>query len=239
MLVQGALNGPFTKADHPAVPVSAEELVADAVAVVATGARSIHLHPRDGDLNESLTPDVIDGLASRVRRETGVETGVSTGAWIQPDLELRLEQIRGWSEPDMASVNVSEDGSELVMEAVLDAGVAIEAGVWSFADVSRLAASGIADRVARVLIEPVDMAADEATGVVAAIHAALDAAGITAPRLQHGDGESAWPLIRDAIARGIDTRVGLEDVTRMPDGQLAPGNAALVERAVELVSSRM
>jgi beta-keto acid cleavage enzyme len=112
-------------------------------------------------------------------------------------------------------------------------------GVWSVADVERLALSGLGGKVSRVLVEPADVAAADAAGVVAANHEALDEAGIAAPRLQHGDGESAWPLIRDALERGIDTRVGLEDVTRMPGGEIAAGNAALVEAVAELANGRM
>ena len=38
MLLQAALNGPFGKDDHPAMPVSARELARDAAACVAAGA---------------------------------------------------------------------------------------------------------------------------------------------------------------------------------------------------------
>jgi uncharacterized protein (DUF849 family) len=48
-----------------------------------------------------------------------------------------------------------------------------------------------------------------------------------------------WPLIRDALERDIDTRVGLEDVSRMPDGEIVAGNAALVEAVAELANGRM
>ena len=37
-LVQAALNGRTTRNDHPAVPVTAEQVVRDAIAVVAAGA---------------------------------------------------------------------------------------------------------------------------------------------------------------------------------------------------------
>jgi uncharacterized protein (DUF849 family) len=49
MMLQAALNGPFTKTEHPALPVSVQELARDAAACVAAGAREIHLHPRDSD----------------------------------------------------------------------------------------------------------------------------------------------------------------------------------------------
>lgn len=70
--------------------------------------------------------------------------------------------------------------------------------------------------------------------MVDAIHAILDRAGVTAPRLQHGDGELTWILIEDAVRRGLDTRVGFEDTLHLPDGSRASSNADLVTAARSL-----
>lgn len=48
---------------------------------------------------------------------------------------------------------------------------------------------------------------------------------VKAPRLQHGYGEVTWILIEDAVRRGLDTRVGLEDTLYLPDGSPARNNA--------------
>jgi uncharacterized protein (DUF849 family) len=234
VLLQAALNGPFGKDVHPAIPVSVDELARDGAACVAAGARAIHLHPRDGDGAERLDAGVIDAAVTAVRDACGVPVGVSTGAWIEPDLARRLELVGGWTAPDYASVNLSEEGAEEVMQVVLDAGVGIEAGVWSVEDAERLAASGLGDRLTRILIEPVDLAADDALAIVDEIHAALDRLGLGAPRLQHGDGEATWILLRDSIRRGIDTRIGFEDTVDGPEGSRASGNEALVRAAREL-----
>jgi uncharacterized protein (DUF849 family) len=234
MLLQAALNGELTKAAHPAVPVSADELARDAAACVAAGAGAIHLHARDADGRERLDAEVVDAVVARVRGACGVPVGVSTGEWIEPNPRRRAELVGAWTAPDYASVNLSEPGAVKVMRALLSAGVGIEAGVWSVADAERLVASGLGDRVTRVLVEPVDDGADRAVDVVAEIHAALDDLGVEAPRLQHGDGEATWVLLRDAIARGIDTRIGLEDTFEDPDGSRTAGNAALVGAARRL-----
>jgi hypothetical protein len=120
------------------------------------------------------------------------------------------------------------------MEALLDAGVGIEAGVWSVEDAERLAASGAGGRVTRILVEPVDAGAAGAVAIVEDIHRALDEHGLAAPRLQHGDGEATWVLLADAIRRGLDTRIGLEDTLHEPDGERTTGNAALVRAAGRL-----
>ena len=231
MLLQAALNGDRTADDHPAVPLTPEHLAADAVACAAAGARAIHLHPRDEDGRERLDAWLVDAVVEQVRNAAEIPVGVSTGAWIEPDLERRLALVRAWRAPDYASVNLSEEGAIDVMAALTEAGVGIEAGVDSVADAERLAASGA--RVTRVLVEPVD-AGDGALEIVAAIHDALDRLGVDAPRLQHGDGDATWVLIEDAVRRGIDTRVGLEDTLLGPDGRPTAGNEALVRAARSL-----
>ncbi|MCW3048512.1 MAG: hypothetical protein JWO74_2796 [Solirubrobacterales bacterium] len=234
MLLQATLNGDLTKAAHPAVPVSVEELARDAAACVAAGARAIHLHPRDPAGRERLDAEIVDDVVVRVRAACGVPVGVSTGAWIEPDLERRVALIQAWRAPDYASVNLSEPGAAEVMEALRHAGVGIEAGVWSVEDAERLAASGSAGKVTRVLVEPVDAGAPGAVGLVEDVHRALDRIGVAAPRLQHGDGAATWVLLTDAIRRGLDTRIGLEDTLYEPGGERTTGNAALVRAAVRL-----
>lgn len=237
-MVQAALNGDRTREDHAAVPISAEELVRDAVVCVAAGAGALHLHPRDDEGRESLDGAVVDAVVRRVREACGVPVGVTTGAWIEPDLERRLAMIRTWTAPDYTSVNISEPGSTEVMRALIERGIGIEAGVWTVEDAEALAASGLGDRVLRVLVEPgeqqVGKSVAGALALVEAIHRRLDQAGITAPRLQHADGAVTWAVLEDAIRRGVDTRIGLEDTLQGPDGEVIPGNTDLVRIACRL-----
>ena len=233
MLLQATLNGPLSKSDHPAVPVTLLELVVDAVACVQAGARAFHLHPRDSAGHERLDRTV-DDVVTAVRGAHGLPVGVTTGAWIEPDVSARVALVSRWRAPDYATVNVSEDGSRQVMRALLDAGVGIEAGVWSIEDAESLAASGLADQVLRICIEPVAVPGGDALSLVAAIHEVLDRRELGAPRLQHGDGEATWILIEDAVRRGIATRVGLEDTLLMPDGSPTTSNADLVRAARDL-----
>jgi uncharacterized protein (DUF849 family) len=234
MLLQATLNGPLTKSDHPAVPVSLEELATDAMACVQAGARAFHVHPRDNDGREQLDAAVVDAVVTAVRGRHGYPVGVTTGSWIEPDLARRLQLVSQWTQPDYTSVNLSEDGALEVMRALLAAGVGIEAGVWTVADAELLIASGLADQMTRVMIEPVEVGRDDAVPLVSAIHDVLDAADVRVPRLQHGDGGATWVLIEDAISRGIDTRVGFEDTFLLPDGRPAANNAELVAAARDL-----
>src|SRR4051794_35616018 len=223
MLLQAALNGPFSKDDHPAMPITAAELARDAKACAQAGAGAIHMHPRDSDGRESLDAAVIDATVREVRAACGVPVGVSTGAWIEPDLERRLELIGAWSEPDYASVNISEDGWQQVFRALRERGIGVEAGVWTPEDARALTESGLAGDVTRILVEPVEADPAGAVALVAAISDQL-----TGPILQHGDGDATWILVEDAIRRGFDTRIGLEDT-------LEAGNEALVRRAMSSI----
>jgi hypothetical protein len=66
---------------------------------------------------------------------------------------------------------------------------------------------------------------------------AADAIGLvelTSPRLLHGDGEVTWVLLIDAVRKGLDTRISLEDTPYGPNGERTTGNEALVRAAREL-----
>jgi len=85
-MVQCALNGGYTRDDHPDVPVTIEQLVTDAVACRSVGAASVHLHPRRAiDGRESLAPEVHDPVVAAVRAAVpDLEISCST----QEDIDL-------------------------------------------------------------------------------------------------------------------------------------------------------
>jgi uncharacterized protein (DUF849 family) len=239
--LQAALNGDRTKTAHSATPLSAEELARDAAACVAAGARAIHLHPRDPEGRETMDAGIVDVVVTKVRSACGVPVGVTTSAEIEPDPERRLGLVRTWQAPDYTSVNLSEAGATEIMEALVEAGVGIEAGVWTVEDVERLEASGLSGRVTRILVEPGELQLQDsrdktadALGLVEAIHRALDRLDLESSRLQHGDGDVTWVLVLDAVSRGLDTRIGLEDTLLGPSGERTAGNEALVRAAREL-----
>jgi uncharacterized protein (DUF849 family) len=232
-MIQATLNGPFGKDRHARLPVTVDELTLEVADCVRAGARHFHIHVRDESGAETLDPAVVNAAVAAMRGARDVAIGLTTGEWIEPDVDKRVEMISRWRGVDYATANVSEDGFERVMTALRSAGAGIDAGVFTVDDVERLARSGWLHRVVRVSVEPFVTAVD-AVGVVAAIHGALDDVGSDAPRLQHGDGGATWTLVADAFRRGLDTRVGFEDSTQLPDGTPADSNAHLVSAALEL-----
>jgi uncharacterized protein (DUF849 family) len=229
--IKACLNGNRAPGAHPALPVTPEQLAADGAAAVAAGAQVLHIHPRDPDGLESLA--AVDEAVRAVRAAVpGVPIGVSTGAWIEPDVEARAAAVGAWREPDMASVNLSEEGHVEVMAALVEAGVGIEAGLWRVEDVEALAVCGYAGRLVRVLVEPREPDLAAALATAEAINGALDDAEIPGPRVQHGFGAPTWEVIRRAKELGLGWRIGLEDTLELPDGGPALSNAHLVQVAL-------
>jgi uncharacterized protein (DUF849 family) len=151
-----------------------------------------------------------------------------------------LACIDGWGElPDHASVNLAEPDAPAVMERLCRRGVAIEAGLATAADAERLVALDRGRRVLRILIEVGEQDAEEAWAVADAIATVLGRAEVRRPVLLHGIDATVWPFVARAAERCWSTRIGLEDGRKLPDGALAPGNAALVAAAVKVFGRRM
>jgi uncharacterized protein (DUF849 family) len=234
MIVQACINGARPRDFHPRLPLDAQTMASDAAACVAAGAAELHIHPRSIDGRESLA--AVNATVLAVRQACpGTLVGVSTGAWIENDVERTRTAIGGWRElPDYASVNLSEVDAPGVMELLRNRGVGIEAGLATVTDAERFV--GLADhsRVLRILIE-IDIhglpaALDEAHGIAAV----LERAGVRRPVLLHGVDATVWPFVELAHRKRWSTRVGLEDGKTLADGRTARDNAEIVAAAVAI-----
>lgn len=236
-MVKACLNGGRSRDDHPAVPLTADELAADAAACVAAGAGALHIHPRDPEGEQTLEAEPTAVVLQAVRAAVpDVPVGGTTLLDIcAGDAERRLAMVRAWTvKPDFVSLNLEEPGADELARALIDElGVGVEAGVFTVADAEALAASSFRDELVRVLIEVDDADGAAAVDRAWAIEAALDRAGIGAPRLHHGYEAATWAVIDAALARGRDVRIGLEDTLIMRDGARAPRNAELVAAVLE------
>jgi uncharacterized protein (DUF849 family) len=247
-VIQACLNGSRAPEEHPALPVTPEQLERDARAAVAAGAASLHIHPRDDGGAETFDPVAVAAAVHAIRvAGSRIELSLSTGLWIAGgDAAARLRAISGWTErPDLCSVNVSEPGWEELIGLLHDRGIDVEAGLWSVEDAEALAGSGLVESwgagsrgrgrrhlpVRRVLVEPHDAESGDAVACAAAIDAVLDRAAIPTPRLHHGYGPPTYAVIDAARRRGHDVRIGFEDVLTLRDGSPAPDNAALLAAA--------
>ncbi len=236
MLLEAALNGGRSIADHPAIPVAPAQLAAAATQSAKAGAGAVHFHVRGANGRESLAASDVDRAVTEVRRH-GVPFGISTGAWIISAPARRLAAVEEWTAfPDFVSINFDEAGAAELGAFFLRRNVGIEAGVATAFAAEQLVQSGLGNRCLRVMFEPREQVAADAMATVGRAEAVLDAASVTVPRLLHGVDGTAWSLVSAARARGYDTRIGFEDTLTLPDGRIANDNSELVRAAMVLLA---
>jgi uncharacterized protein (DUF849 family) len=239
LLLEVALNGHRTPAEHPAIPRTPAELARDARASVDAGADVLHVHAyADGE--ETLAAEPCAAMVRAIRDACpGVPISQTTALYIAgDDPERRIELVASWTElPELVTANQGEPGIVDVCEHLLARGVGIEAGVLSVADAEAFVESPIAARCSRVLIEPLEADPDEAVAHATAMENVLVSAGITLEQVHHGDLIASWAVSERAARRGHGIRTGLEDTTVMPDATPAKGNAELVREARRLLAS--
>ena len=239
MLLKAAINGGRKRQEHPAVPVSPAELAADVVECLKAGAGSIHLHVRstsDSSEKESLAKEDVEPTLRAVLNVAPVERiGVSTGAWILPH-PARLEAAKSWAVlPGFASVNFGEEGAVDLAKLLLSRRVAVEAGLCDADAAQIFLQSGLATNCLRVLLEPQEQELKSAIETVNAMENVLKSVATDLSFLLHGTEATAWPMMDEAVARGYDVRIGLEDTLVLPDGRIAKDNVELVTEAVRRV----
>ena len=236
-MVQVCLNGARSRSECAHLPVTPQELAEAAAQAVVAGAVDIHLHPKDRDGRDSLEAEHVDAAVAAVRAAVpGIPVGVTTGAWAAADPRQRAAHVQSWTVlPDHASVNWHEEGAAQVADALLARGIGIEAGIYSGADgLARFSAWPRAGRALRVLAEVTDVHPRTAPRTAEALLEKL-AAATTLPILLHGEDGAAWHVLRLAAARGLATRIGLEDTLFLPDGSAAADNAVLVRAARHII----
>jgi uncharacterized protein (DUF849 family) len=239
-LLEVALNGSRTADEHPAIPRTPVELARAARDCWNAGARAAHLHPYDENGSESFDADVCAAAINAIRAACPrLPISLTTSSYIERDPERRLALISGWHTlPELVTANQGEEGIRELCEHLISRGVGIEAGLLSVADAEAFAASGLADRCARVLIEPLDQSPDDAVAHGIAIERVLEEAGIELEQVHHGDGIASWAVSQHGLEHGHGIRTGLEDTIFRLDGTLAEDNAELVRLAAAMMFKR-
>jgi uncharacterized protein (DUF849 family) len=235
IFVKACINGARTPDQHPNLPVSPQELAGEAVAARDAGALAVHMHPKTADGVDSLLPETVDAAVAAVRQAApGLPLGVTTGYWALPDAAQRLSAVREWSVlPDFTSLNWHEPGSPELAELLLSRGLGVEVGIFHAEAAASWAESDIARHCMRVMIE---LGPEADTDTADDLLDRVRSANSPAPVLLHGLDDSCWPLLEHAGRVGVQTRIGMEDTLRLPDGSTAAGNADLVAAAVRLLS---
>jgi uncharacterized protein (DUF849 family) len=240
VVITAALTGPIaSKTDHPGLPTTPEEIAAAATSAYHAGASVAHVHLRDGQGKPT---------ADMIRDQSPILIQLSTGVGLDVPFSERerLVQLR----PQMATLNPCT----------------MSFGVGEFRnppqDVRRLAAhmkelgvkaeleiydSGHADFCAvllneGLLVEPLQFSV--VMGVRGGMAATPENLLHTLRKLPAGAiwqaiaiGKANLEMTAIAVAMGGNARTGLEDTLYIRRGELAPDNAALVNRLAEVCKS--
>jgi uncharacterized protein (DUF849 family) len=245
VIVAVAPNGAYkTTRDHPRVPVTREALVADAIACRDAGASLLHLHVRDAEGRHLLDADAYRDTTSAIRHAVGdslvVQITTEAGGRYEPAAQMAVVRE---ARPEAVSIALREVVPDLAAEADARAFFAWLRGahvmpqfiLYSPQDVARyldLRARGVIPEgrdcvlfvLGRYAAGQVSDPADLLPFLAAHDRATPWALCAFGPR------EAACALT--AAALGGHVRVGFENNLYLPDGTVAPDNAALVRNAV-------
>lgn len=237
-----------TKANNPAVPITIAEQIESTQAAFEAGATIAHCHVRDDEGKPTSDPDrfarLVEGLKTHcpgmiIQLSTGGRSGA--GAARGGMLPLR---------PDMASLSVgSNNFPTRVYENPPDLVDWLAAEMRKYDvkpeiecfDLSHIVQAATMARDGR-LVAPLYV--QFVMGVKNAMPAderifdfyieTLNRLAPSALWCAAGIGPAQLTINEWAIAKGGHTRTGMEDNVRLDRDTLAPSNAALVRRAVEL-----
>jgi 3-keto-5-aminohexanoate cleavage enzyme len=246
VLVCVAPNGARrSKSDHPALPLSAPELAAEARSCLEAGAGALHLHVRDAEQQHTLDPRRYRQALSAIRASIGDAlvlqiTSEAVGRYSAAEQAAALQAVQ----PEAASVAVREMVPSAADESAaarfyawaLDARVALQHIVYSLDDTQRLV-----DLVRRQIIPgpAAVLFVLGRYGVPAAIEPRVLISWLQQwpehwPWMVCGFGPQEPRLAAAAVGLGGHVRVGFENNLSRPDGTDADSNAHNVHNSVLL-----
>ncbi len=230
------------KADHPAIPLTAPELGIEAARCQEQGAAAIHLHVRDGDGGHSLDADRYLEAIAQVKAIAGdmvIQITTEAVGIYKPAEQMAVVRA---VKPEFVSMALRELIPDMGAEseaAAFFAWMKRERIVPQFIlydvdDIQRLIAfqeRGIVPFIAPPVIYVLGRYAKNQISEPADLDPFL-AAGNNFPNWMvcaFGPKEAA--AIGYAFDQGGNGRIGFENNLHMPDGSIAPDNAALVGAA--------
>lgn len=237
-----------TKSDNPAVPITIAEQVESAHEAYDAGARIVHLHVRDDEGGPSSDPERFAQILEGLRKHTPdlivqFSTGGRSGSGRERGGMLGLK-------PDMASLTVGsnnfptrvyENSPDLVdwlASEMLAHDVKPEIEAFDLSHIFQAAAMAEDGRLTSPIYVQFVMGVKNAMPVDRPV---FDFYVETLKRLAPdaewcgaGIGRHQLTLNEWCVSSGGHARTGLEDNVRLDRETLAPSNAALVRRVVDL-----
>jgi len=230
-----------TKADHPALPMSAGEIAKAVAECRDAGVAMIHLHARDGAGRHTLDVDTYREVITAIRREVGDRiiiqaTSEAVGIYSAAEQMAMVRELR----PEAVSMAIREivaDGADepeagrffewIVRERILPQYILYSADkVERFVDLRR---RGVIPGPAVFVLYVLGRYAENQVSSPADLLPFLSATDAMSDHwgfCAFGPREGATALMVAAL--GGHARVGFENNRWLNDGRLAPNNAALI-----------
>jgi uncharacterized protein (DUF849 family) len=239
MLIKIALNGARPKEQNKFIPQSLNEIEEEVKLLYDNGNKVFHIHCYDEAGIESLKPNDVNALVSMVKNiSPEIQIGISSGDWIEPELEKRKSYIKAWKNiPDFISVNMIEDDAIEISKLLLSKGVKIEAGLNEKKAAEIFVESDLTKDCYRILIEPEPEEFAPALATINEIEEVLNKHRVEIPRLLHGFNAVSWEILKEAKRRGYDCRIGMEDTIYTGNGEMVKSNLELIKYAQKILSA--
>ncbi|RDK10424.1 3-keto-5-aminohexanoate cleavage protein [Cupriavidus lacunae] len=252
LIVTVAPNGAYKRAsDHPAVPLTAAALAAEARACLDAGAAMMHMHVRDAEGRHSLDVQTYRDALAAVKQAVGEAllvqvTSEAAGVYKAAEQMATVRELR----PEAVSVGLREVAVPEIPDGELAAffawlareRVMTQVILYDVADVQRWQSMRARGMVPPGAWSVLYVLGRYSAGQVSSPHdllpflqAASDAvgAGDALPWAICAFGREENACVTAAAAFGGHVRVGFENNLLLRDGSRAPGNHALVAQAVQ------
>ncbi len=239
-----AVGAELKRAEQPALPITPDQLAADAVACREAGACIYHLHVRDSDGEPTMDVEAFRAALDAIRDATDLIVQFTTGGAVGDDDDSRVAPLS--LGPEMASltsgsVNFGEEVFANPRPLIERLYREMRAhGVLPEFEIFEPGMIATATKLFERLGGDHHLHFDFVLGVPGAMPAWPDAVAFLATHLPSGSTWSATGIgrhfldvAREAIRLEGHVRTGLEDVLHIAPGTKAPSNAALIELVVQ------
>ena len=250
LIIAVAPNGAYkSPADHPALPVSAQQIAHTAAACVNEGASMLHLHVRDPNGAHSLDADTYRHAIDAVRNALGDRlliqvTTEAAGKFLAPAQMALVRELR----PDCVSLAIRELVPDSASESaaaeffawVCEAGIIPQFILYSAAELRRYQAlreRGVIPVLALPLLFVLGRYSAGQTSDPRGLLPFLDELSHEAPWMVCAFGTGEHRCAATAAALGGHVRVGFENNLALKDGSPAGSNADLVMQVRELAAA--
>ena len=249
----GGIHG---KEANPNLPEQPDEIVEQGVAAAAAGAAILHVHARNPDGSNTMSPEIYGELHERLKAETDAVIQLTTGGSPTLPVEERLNTVL--LDPEMCSLNMGllnffirgeqvffanhRSDIERFAREIAARDVKPELEVYSAAMIEE-----VEYLIGLEILKPpyvINLVFHTPTqgGTRGTPENLLDAVGRLRALGQDirinvtSMGRTQLPLTTIAMAMGLNVRVGMEDNVLYRRGEPLTENAQLVQRAVRIAA---